>query len=447
MWNGFEGDGGNVVVHFLVMPFSTFMVMYLLSIEGSIYSFLSPQKERLMSILSLSGLIRGVLFWIFTLAFALILYRLVPGRNVLGPTAISGKRYLYKVNALYSIGIRMVLYHSLFVGPEMGFLREEVIYSSIGISYLISWVIYYQGKHNPRIDFHENSPRDSCVDNFYLGIELTPRLSSESTLDLKLFMVGHIGMFMWAFVNHINLMHAVYHGTQAQKVITGVVYVLQLVYIVDWGVYEDWYLDTIDMKHDRMGYYLCFGSITWMPIIYTSYTFYTSRYLPWKDIPSWIIAPIVGYLVTYMFFRLANNEKFFFRLYGKAEGKNGSGENIEEGYDKKDVDGGENEGRCDKGYIRVQYMTSEGIKSNYLLTSGTWGILRHFNYTMDILMCCFMSVICGFEGFMAHMYTVYLTVVLITRNIRDEKKCFLKYGQGWEEYKKIVRYSIVPYVY
>jgi protein-S-isoprenylcysteine O-methyltransferase Ste14 len=47
----------------------------------------------------------------------------------------------------------------------------------------------------------------------------------------------------------------------------------------------------------------------------------------------------------------------------------------------------------------------------------------------------------------AYFYVVYFAVLLIHRERRDDDKCFKKYGKAWEEYKKKVKYRIIPFLY
>lgn len=46
-----------------------------------------------------------------------------------------------------------------------------------------------------------------------------------------------------------------------------------------------------------------------------------------------------------------------------------------------------------------------------------------------------------------YFYPIYFAVLLIHRQIRDDRKCVAKYGQDWEKYCAIVPARIVPYVY
>jgi delta14-sterol reductase len=45
------------------------------------------------------------------------------------------------------------------------------------------------------------------------------------------------------------------------------------------------------------------------------------------------------------------------------------------------------------------------------------------------------------------LYPIYYVVLLFPRQIDDDKRCALKYGELWEQYLKRVKYRIIPGVY
>ena len=49
---------------------------------------------------------------------------------------------------------------------------------------------------------------------------------------------------------------------------------LQLIYIGKFFFWETGYLRSLDIMHDRAGFYICWGCIVWLPCIYTSSTLY-----------------------------------------------------------------------------------------------------------------------------------------------------------------------------
>jgi len=81
-----------------------------------------------------------------------------------------------------------------------------------------------------------------------------------------------------------------------------------------------------------------------------------------------------------------------------------------------------------------------------LLADGWWGRMQHPNYLGDMLIGLGMSLPCGIQ-LGGYFYPIYLTTLLIHRQMRDDKKCSEKYGTLWKEYCKDVPYKILPGVY
>ncbi|KAJ8423812.1 hypothetical protein Cgig2_033068 [Carnegiea gigantea] len=82
-----------------------------------------------------------------------------------------------------------------------------------------------------------------------------------------------------------------------------------------------------------------------------------------------------------------------------------------------------------------------------LLASGYWGIARHCNYLGDLLLALSFSLPCGISSPIPYFYPIYLLILLIWRERRDEARCAEKYRGIWAEYRKTVPWRILPYVY
>ena len=83
-----------------------------------------------------------------------------------------------------------------------------------------------------------------------------------------------------------------------------------------------------------------------------------------------------------------------------------------------------------------------------LLVSGFWGVSRHVNYLGEILMSVGLTLALGHpEVPSTWLYTLYYLVLLIPRQIDDDRRCAAKYGPLWGVYTKRVRFRIVPGIY
>lgn len=94
-------------------------------------------------------------------------------------------------------------------------------------------------------------------------------------------------------------------------------------------------------------------------------------------------------------------------------------------------------------------MDSKGEKKELpLLTSGFWGIARHTNYTIEMLISFTISATLGFNhGIITFGYFLFISPLILHRILRDEAKCSAKYGKSWDRYKKEVPYILIPGVY
>ena len=99
-------------------------------------------------------------------------------------------------------------------------------------------------------------------------------------------------------------------------------------------------------------------------------------------------------------------------------------------------------------YIRVMYADDKGgVKKSILLKSGFWGIARHINYLFELLATLSWSLPCLFDSIYPYCYLLFLTVLLIHRERRDDERCSEKYKKYWDMYKEAVPYRIIKYIY
>ena len=48
---------------------------------------------------------------------------------------------------------------------------------------------------------------------------------------------------------------------------------------------------------------------------------------------------------------------------------------------------------------------------------------------------------------MGYTYSIFLTILLVDRAYRDDLRCASKYNTYWEQYRKLVPYKILPFVF
>ena len=186
---------------------------------------------------------------------------------------------------------------------------------------------------------------------------------------------------------------------------------LQFIYIIDGVLNEEGCLTMVDITTDGFGFMLAFGDLCWVPFCYCL----QARYLTLKEINLTnfeMLIIILLMIIGFYIFKASNNEKNNFR-----SGKLSNLKSIK---------------------------TERGTK---LLIEGWWGISQHINYFGDMIIALSWCLPTKFNTILTYFYVIYFTSLLIHRQIRDDEKCFKKYGNSWIEYKKKVPYKIIPYVY
>jgi 7-dehydrocholesterol reductase len=367
-------------------------------------------------------------FAIFASWYALqaLLALLLPGRVGYGSVTPAGNRLVYRLNGLSA----WVVTHVLLVLAVFAWkLAPATLLPDHWGALLVAantWgfaaALFAYGKayrfwSRPE-DRHFSGSR---ICDFFAGVELNPRIGA---LDLKLFHIGRVGMLAWSVIN-VSFAAKQYatlgYVTNSMVILN----VLQLIYVVDLFVREDWYLRTIDIQHDRFGFYFAWGATVWLPFFYPVQSFYLVQN-PVSLSPGAAAGVLALGLAGYGIFVSANRQRDRFR---------------------------QAEGPCriwgdDARFIEASYRTLDGeTRRTRLLTSGWWGLVRHANYVGDIMMAAAFGLACGFGHFLPYLYVTYLTGLLVHRTYRDERRCSEKYGQAWGRYRATVKYRMLPWVW
>lgn len=201
-----------------------------------------------------------------------------------------------------------------------------------------------------------------------------------------------------------------------------IVNVLQAVYVIDFFWNEAWYTRTVDIAHDHFGFYLAWGTTSFLPQFYTLQAQYLARYpthLTPLQAMFWLSCGLAGYAL----FRSANYQKDVVRSQdGKA---------IVWGHPAE--------------FMTCKYRTGDGQEhTSILLTCGWWGVCRHVNYLADLVQTLAMCAVCGFGAVLPWSHFVFMCVLLGHRLVRDERRCRNKYGEQWDAYCEKVSYRLVP---
>lgn len=198
--------------------------------------------------------------------------------------------------------------------------------------------------------------------------------------------------------------------------------ILQTIYVIDFFVNESWYLQTIDIAHDHYGFYLAWGCFCFLPTTYTIQGQYLGQY-PKSASTAYLAFFFALGLAGYVLFRSVNHQKDKLRR---------------------------SDGKCTiwgkpAEYIVASFKTSDGKQhKSLLLCSGWWGWSRHANYVGDLFLSFSTCALVGSTRAVVWVYAIWMTMLLIHRCIRDEKRCSVKYGAAWTEYCRRVPWRFIP---
>lgn len=361
------------------------------------------------------------LIWFFGLV---ALDLLMPGYHKDGVELRDGTKLNYLINGvqLTSFLLTVLVQRAIayeFDLPELTFLYENFVgmmitaweFSTIlaTLCYIFSFkpLSGVNGKKTKERILSVNGNSGNFLFDWFIGRELNPRIGS---WDIKLFCELRPGLLLWLLLNLSSAQHQYKTlGYVTNSMI--IVNVLQFIYIVDGVLNEDGCLTMIDITTDGFGFMLSFGDLCWVPFCYCLQT----RYLSLVEIElstPFSVFVILTMSVGFYIFKASNRQKSNFR-----QGKLPHLKSIK---------------------------TKRGTK---LLIEGWWGVSQHINYFGDFLIALSWCLPTEFNTPLTYFYVFYFASLLLHRQIRDEEKCREKYGESWEEYERIVKYKIIPYIY
>lgn len=351
----------------------------------------------------------------------LLLMRIIPGKRVTGPLTPKGNTPVYKDNGFRCFLITVLLF---FIGSHFAWFSPTAIYDNfpgiLGALNLFSLcfclALYLKGRFAPSST--DNSTSGNFIFDYYWGTELYPRVLG---WDIKQFTNCRFGMMSWPII--------ILSFAAKQSQLTGladsmvVSVTIMLVYIAKFFWWESGYLRSMDIMHDRAGFYICWGCLVWVPGVYTMPVAYLVQHpLHLEPILATAILLLGIFSVMGNYFADAQRQRVRAtqgqcRIWGK-----------------------------EPKLIHARYMTETGEeKESLLLVSGFWGISRHFHYLLEISLAFFWTLPALFTHFLPWFYVIFLSMLLIHRAHRDEQRCSQKYGKYWQRYCEAVPNKLIPW--
>ncbi|XP_010278239.1 PREDICTED: delta(14)-sterol reductase [Nelumbo nucifera] len=337
---------------------------------------------------------------------------LIPGKIVPGAILSDGTRLHYRCNGL---ALLILLVATLEVGVRMKLVSPtviadrglELLSATLGFSFLVTLALYVAGR-NSHDQGSSLKPHitGNIIHDWWFGIQLNPQFMG---IDLKFFFV-RAGMMGWLLINLSVLAKSIQSGSLSTSMILYQLFCM--LYILDYFFYEEYMTSTWDIIAERLGFMLVFGDLVWIPFTFSiqGWWLLSNKVELTKAA---VVANCLVFLIGYRVFRGANKQKHIFKKNPKAP----------------------------------IWGTPPKVIGGKLLASGYWGIARHCNYLGDLLLALSFSLPCGASSPIPYFYPIYLLILLIWRERRDEARCAQKYKDVWAEYCKLVPWRILPYVY
>ncbi len=367
------------------------------------------------------------LAWKMILIFGatqLVLMRLLPGKTIEGPLTPGGNIPLYKANGVLAFVVTIGLF--VFSSEVLHLFPMTIIYDNFGpllgalnaFSLLFCGMLYLKGRYAPSSS--DSGASGNFIFDYFWGTELYPRIFG---FDVKMFTNCRFGMMSWGII--------ILSFAAKQKELYGltdtmiVSVLLQLIYIAKFFVWEGGYLRSMDIMHDRAGYYICWGCLVWVPAVYTSPALYLVNHPYHLGMVLSSLLVIVGTFAIFINY-FADRQRQRVRA---------------------------TEGNClvwgkQPKLIVASFVDHKGeTKQNLLLASGWWGLARHFHYVPEILAALCWTLPALFTNLLPYGYVVFLTALLLDRAFRQERRCKTKYGDSWSDYCEKVPYKVLPFFF
>ena len=366
----------------------------------------------------------GRMLIIFGLLEAMLLV-LLPGKTHLGPVTPTGNRPRYRLNGLSA----WVVTHAILLvaAYPLGLFSLGEVYDNLGsilvttnvLALVLCGFLYWKGVHHPSSSDHGRS--GFPIWDYYWGVELHPSVAGYS---LKQYINCRLAMMGWSVIV-MSCAAKQYELTGHVSTTMMVSTALQIVYIVKFFYWESGYFGSLDIMHDRFGFYICWGVCVWLPALYTL----VSQFLVLHPV-DWSLPVALACFALGVFAIWANHD---------ADAQR---QRVRETQGNTTVWGRKPE------TMVAHYTTADGEeRESLLLLSGWWGLGRHIHYVAELSLTLAWTLPAGFGHLLPYFYFVFLTILLVDRSGRDDRRCRAKYGADWDLYCKRVPYKILPYIY
>lgn len=360
---------------------------------------------------------RLLLFFLFQIT----LLEFLPGNKYCGPIPTDNRQItpVYKENGVKSF-ILTCLITQFCISIDV--LNPLVIYFNVGIVWgllnIYTLILCFYLLITIPSCFCDYFHNLNIIENFYIGQELYPIFHN---LNIKFIINCRIGMMLWAtlLIIYINSQYIMYRKSNPAMKVN---FILQMIYIFKFFYCEKGYTNSLNIMHDKAGYYICWCYLVLVPSFYTLSSYHLVSYKGTNSENSKILlfTGLLGIILTYW---IDYQKKLFRETNGKCKifGKRPK-------------------------YLNVFYLDNhDRHQTNKLLLSGFWCISKHFNYVTELIVAYSWCLCCS-NSIHRYMYPIFLTGFLLHRAERDSERCNNKYF-NWHRYCEIIKYKMIPGIY
>lgn len=227
------------------------------------------------------------------MAFELFLIKFLPGKIFRATVTPTGHVPVYIANGFQSYVVSIA---ALFAVNHYGIFDPADVYdympkllSSMNVFALVFCLcLTFKGLNFPSTA--DNGTNGNWIVDYFWGTELYPRIFG---FDVKQFtncrfglMFWQIGILCYGFKQYRVLGHL------ASSIVVSIA--VQTVYIAKFFWWETGYFCSMDIQHDRAGYYICWGCLVWVPSMYTVHTFFMVTHPVLLSVPTTIFFTVCG---------------------------------------------------------------------------------------------------------------------------------------------------------
>jgi delta14-sterol reductase len=339
---------------------------------------------------------------------------LLPGLERKGYPQLDGSRKNYKLSGMtlffmthIALGVATFGFGFSLTPVVTHFWSIFVVANAIAIA--LTAYLFVRGRRPGVLKYPHpaGNPLPVWLQDLWFGSEQNPELLG---VDLKMFLYqpSLIGTYLiviaFAYAQHDRF------GTITPQ--TACLVAFWFAYLFTHYVKEEFMLSTWDLISENLGFMLVWGDLVYVPFLYSLPGWWlVSQTAPFSTV-EWIGLSLF-FLFALWVFREANWQKERFKQDHEAA---------------------------------IWGRRAETVGGR-LLISGWWGVARKINYAGEIAVYLAFALTTGARSLYPYLLPLSLTVLLVQRASRDDKKCGAKYGELWRQYCERVRFRIFPYLY